>query len=770
MTGEGVSGTSMRNSTPSWGALKLLTRVTPPTQVNNAPLAIVLPCVATTVVIGRRPGCDVVINNPCISGTHCIVSRQQSKSVCRNTDREPPSGDNEECTDREDLPQKKYRQEGEASAQPSGKMSEQERELLQFDFTIADCSTNGCYVNGEFVGKGNVRSIKHGDTIELVRAATDRADRYNLSFVFDANDIGPDDVSGGQEPNEGGTPPTSGVVGAEVSDVSANAAEAIVACPPVVDMELREVDEELVVQREPTVEYLRKRHASDIELFYSLNKTKPLGEGSFAKVYEATLKLDAGNATLPVLKLFDKTLTTVPSDDALAKMFMFHRTFAVKVINKTRILLPHETQDSQDGDVALLADPFTVQQRHWMRQLIDDDAEGASSTTEQRRAIFAQLTPENRKVVEREIKSKQRQQREIDILMTVSHYNIVRLFEIFESPTKLCFVMELAESGELFPLVSSLGSLPEFYVKIVVYQLLQGVLYLHQMGIAHRDIKLENVLLSKATPLSTLCKLQRDAAIRVVTERQASVSASGCSSPIASALAPVVSAVGKRDRFGVLQPPQALSIDSVKSTNSSEFRSLYHSHVFLPLMWWPRVMVSDFGLSRALHHGGLQQAEGTPGLMSTMCGTPLYAAPEVTIQGLRETRCGYTEAVDLFSVGVLCFAMLCGRPPFPTARDAHDRPQKGKMDYSVPLHWDRKAGPQAPTNRSNASGGDVEIADVPYVAVSAAARDFVSRLLKVRPTERMTAAEALQHPWMAEVKGADIDLKGKEEAQRPQVV
>lgn len=60
-------------------------------------------------------------------------------------------------------------------------------------------------------------------------------------------------------------------------------------------------------------------------------------------------------------------------------------------------------------------------------------------------------------------------------------------------------------------------------------------------------------------------------------------------------------------------------------------------------------MVSDFGLSKIFSD---EEA------MKTACGTPGYVAPEV----LR--RHGYGKEVDLWSMGVIAYILLCGYPPF----------------------------------------------------------------------------------------------------------
>lgn len=68
-----------------------------------------------------------------------------------------------------------------------------------------------------------------------------------------------------------------------------------------------------------------------------------------------------------------------------------------------------------------------------------------------------------------------------------------------------------------------------------------------------------------------------------------------------------------------------------------------------------KIMISDFGLSKIEDSG----------IMSTACGTPGYVAPEVLAQK------PYGKAVDVWSIGVISYILLCGYPPFYDENDAN---------------------------------------------------------------------------------------------------
>ena len=116
----------------------------------------------------------------------------------------------------------------------------------------------------------------------------------------------------------------------------------------------------------------------------------------------------------------------------------------------------------------------------------------------------------------------------------------------------------------------------------------------------------------------------------------------------------------------------------------------------------------DFGLSR--HYD-----EGT--MMHRPVGTAYYVAPEV-LSG------SYTNECDLWSVGVISYMLLTGRPPFNGANDTETLGKVRSGQFSFP-------------------------ADI-FDKISPNAKDFISELLVVNHKLRMTAKEAQEHPWMKE--------------------
>lgn len=236
--------------------------------------------------------------------------------------------------------------------------------------------------------------------------------------------------------------------------------------------------------------------------------------------------------------------------------------------------------------------------------------------------------------------------RETDILKKVNHPNCIRLYNIVETDKRVYIVTELVSGGELLDRVISQGNYSEQDAAGIIRQLVDGVAYLHNKGIVHRDLKLENILLQNDS---------NDAPIKI----------------------------------------------------------------------------ADFGLSKCFAPNDV---------LSTMCGSPQYVAPEILLMsdGISDQ---YSPACDMWSVGVILFILLSGYSPFDDEVDAvlFSKIKSGKYDADDPV-WD---------------------------SVSAEAKDLIAGLLVVASSQRLTAQQALSHPWLqghcstTSIPGTQLGLKNR---------
>jgi len=87
---------------------------------------------------------------------------------------------------------------------------------------------------------------------------------------------------------------------------------------------------------------------------------------------------------------------------------------------------------------------------------------------------------------------------EINILSSIDHPNIVKLYQIYESNRSLYLIMELCEGGELLKKITEKAMNNNIYTEKeaaeIIREIISGIEYCHNQGICHRDLKPENIL------------------------------------------------------------------------------------------------------------------------------------------------------------------------------------------------------------------------------------------------------------------------------------
>ena len=96
--------------------------------------------------------------------------------------------------------------------------------------------------------------------------------------------------------------------------------------------------------------------------------------------------------------------------------------------------------------------------------------------------------------------------KEIEILRSLDHPNIVKYFETYEEDLYLHIIMEYIPGDNLFKLISNKQKInfTEKDINEIILYLMKAILFLHNNGIIHRDIKPENILFSIKGEYSSL--------------------------------------------------------------------------------------------------------------------------------------------------------------------------------------------------------------------------------------------------------------------------
>lgn len=211
---------------------------------------------------------------------------------------------------------------------------------------------------------------------------------------------------------------------------------------------------------------------------------------------------------------------------------------------------------------------------------------------------------------------------ELEILKAIDHPNIVKFYETYQDEENFYIVMEYCSGGDLLSRLEK-GPITEDGIHRIMKMALSAVKFLHEKGVVHRDLKLENFLYSDQS---------EDAEIKLI----------------------------------------------------------------------------DFGLATRIN----PQKRGR---LNSFVGTAFYVAPEVI-------NSDYDEKCDEWSLGVMMYILFTQRPPF-----------QGRTDSEI---------------FQNIQDGYFSLDGKAWTNVTPLAKDLIRKLLTEDATKRLSAAQALEHPWI----------------------
>ena len=232
----------------------------------------------------------------------------------------------------------------------------------------------------------------------------------------------------------------------------------------------------------------------------------------------------------------------------------------------------------------------------------------------------------NSKIDEKELVS------EINILRTIDHPNIVKIFEFYSTRKSYAIIMETCKGGKFYDEIRNRAPFDEQYTAYVMYQIFSAINYCHNMNIIHRDLKPENILI----------------------------------------------------------------VNRHKNN------------------YFPNIKICDFGMAKIAEKNKLE---------SKLVGTVHYVAPEVIQKK-------YNEKCDLWSCGVIMYVLLSRKPPF--------------------------AGENTDEILEKIKKGEYDLESHPFDTISASAKDLIQKLLTKDVNQRISAVEALNHPWLKEQKSKEL--------------
>ena len=95
------------------------------------------------------------------------------------------------------------------------------------------------------------------------------------------------------------------------------------------------------------------------------------------------------------------------------------------------------------------------------------------------------------------LEEKERINRELAIMRKLNHYNIAKLYQIVETKLTIYLIQENIPGKEFMEYLTKKGKLKEIEACKFFHQIISALEYMHQCGVAHRDFKPENILITK---------------------------------------------------------------------------------------------------------------------------------------------------------------------------------------------------------------------------------------------------------------------------------
>ncbi|PZC74446.1 hypothetical protein B5X24_HaOG207849 [Helicoverpa armigera] len=216
---------------------------------------------------------------------------------------------------------------------------------------------------------------------------------------------------------------------------------------------------------------------------------------------------------------------------------------------------------------------------------------------------------------------------EVRCMKLVQHPNVVRLYEVIDTQTKLYLILELGDGGDLYDYIMRHESgLSESLARDYFRQIVRAISYCHRLHVVHRDLKPENVVFF--------------------------------------------------EKLGV-------------------------------------VKLTDFGFSNKFCPG--QKLE-------TSCGSLAYSAPEILLGDSYDA-----PAVDVWSLGVILYMLVCGQAPFQEANDSETLTMIMDCKYTIPQH------------------------------ISNSCKRLIGRMLVREPEKRATLSEIATDPWVTAGEGVTVE-------------
>lgn len=292
---------------------------------------------------------------------------------------------------------------------------------------------------------------------------------------------------------------------------------------------------------------------------------------------------------------------------------------------------------------------------------------------------------------------------EIRILQNLDHPNIIKIYELIEDENFFYIVTEFIPHGNFLQKILNFEHKNEIIVGLMMFQILSAVSYLHKNNIIHGDLKPENIMLS---------------GLQYYNETNGN---KGNNNTVNNCKRNTFNTSMKIDLKDVEEFIKEKSSknkysNNLQNQNQNQFTQKEEIQEYLlnaknfqfKNLANYQLKLIDFGCSKVLSNRHYKYMD--------IIGTTSYMAPEVALNK-------YNEKCDIWSCGVIMFVLLFNI--FPFGGETVEEIEENILNYKF------------------------SIADDKINSISDSALDLLKLLLTYNPNERISAKEALNHPFFS---------------------
>ena len=291
---------------------------------------------------------------------------------------------------------------------------------------------------------------------------------------------------------------------------------------------------------------------------------------------------------------------------------------------------------------------------------------------------------------------------EINILKSLDHPHIIKMFEFYVDENNYYLVNEFCSEGDLNEKMHKMKFVSEYIAKLLMFQIFNAVRYLHSKKIIHGDLKLENIMVDSILEdqnfrNNTSLHERKKSFVTVIKDDSKEIDNFISKNNLIKSNT-ISEKSDSNDKF-----TKTISYEKVNYNYLNKIMGKFEIKNY-------ELKLIDFGCSK-MFTTYKRNFEDT-------IGTLVYCSPEVLLNN-------YNEKCDIWSCGIIFYLLLSGNFPFSgkTENEIIEKILNPKIEFNLPI----------------------------FNNISEEAKDLIKKCLIYDKNKRISAEEALTHPFFSNI-------------------